>query len=214
MPESGPVELDALEGAGSAGAAGGEGSAPDGVADATRGEAVEEKLADDIERELADVKDRYLRLAADFENYRKRMARERVDMALSANENLIHEILPVIDNLERALSASKDGKRKDAEGIVKGVELTLRMFQGVLSRHGVERIKAAGEPFDPNRHEALMQEESDSVDADTVAEELEPGYMIAGRILRPARVKVRKPKHTVDCGAGESGGIGGDSKAG
>jgi molecular chaperone GrpE len=172
-----PVELDALS---------------DGAADFGAG--AEEKLADDIERELTDVKDRYLRLAADFENYRKRMARERVEMSLSANENLILEILPVIDNLERALVAAKDGNRPGAEGVVKGVELTLRMFHGILSRHGVERIKAAGEPFDPNRHEALMQEESDEVEMDTVAEELEPGYLMGGRILRPARVKVSRPK--------------------
>ncbi len=147
------------------------------------------------EEKLAEANDRYLRLMADFDNFRKRAAKERLDAQAYAVEDVIREVIPVIDNLERALAASQEGTGAEGvAGVVKGVELTLRMFQGVLAKFGVERIKAAGEPFDPNRHEALMQVESEDVAVETVAEEFEPGYMVRGRIVRPARVKVLKPK--------------------
>jgi len=147
------------------------------------------------EQKLAEANERYVRLMADFDNFRKRAAKERVDAQAYAVEDVIREIIPVVDNLERALAASQEGQSADnVAKIVKGVELTLRMFQGVLGKFGVERITAVGKPFDPNQHEALMQVESADVDVETVAEELEPGYVMRGRVVRPARVKVLKPK--------------------
>lgn len=144
---------------------------------------------------LAEANERYVRLMADFDNFRKRAAKERVDAQAYAVEDVIREIIPVVDNLERALAASQEGQGADnVAKIVKGVELTLRMFQGVLGKFGVERITAVGKPFDPNQHEALMQVESAEVEVETVAEELEPGYVMRGRVVRPARVKVLKPK--------------------
>jgi len=147
------------------------------------------------EEKLAEANERYVRLMADFDNFRKRAAKERVDAQAYAVEDVIREIIPVVDNLERALAASQEGQSADnVAKIVKGVELTLRMFQGVLGKFGVERITAVGKPFDPNQHEALMQMESADVEVETVAEELEPGYVMRGRVVRPARVKVLKPK--------------------
>ncbi len=152
--------------------------------------------ADDVQREIAEVRDRYLRLAADFDNYRKRAKRERAELQATAAEAVVVELLPVLDNLERALAAATDGKegRQGFESVLKGVELTLRMFHSVLAKFGVERMDAAGEPFDPHRHEALSQDESAEVVADTVGEVFEPGYSIRGKVVRPARVKVLRPK--------------------
>jgi molecular chaperone GrpE len=132
---------------------------------------------------------------ADFDNFRKRAAKERLDAQAYAVEEAIREIIPVMDNLERALGASQAGSAAEGSAsVVKGVELTLRMFQVVLGKFGVERMAVVGKPFDPNLHEALMQMESDEVQVETVSEELEPGYVMKGRVVRPARVKVLKPK--------------------
>ena len=148
-----------------------------------------ERLAE----QYAALHDQLLRKQADFENYRKRVERERQDYRHQATMEVVREILPVMDNLERALLAGREKGNEDS-GVMKGVDLTLRMFQVVLEKFGVTRIKAAGEPFDPHRHEAIMQSESPEVVVETVAEELEPGYVMRGRVVRPARVRVLKPK--------------------
>lgn len=179
-PEAGEeVSLDALGAAGT-------GEAP---------AAPPEISVDDLQQEVSEGKERYLRLAADFENYRKRVSREKNDLLATATEGVVAELLPVVDNLERALAAAQGDANgaQGAEGVRKGVELTLRLFRGVLGRFGVEKMSAAGEPFDPHRHEALSQVESADVAADTVGEVFEPGYTIRGRVIRPARVKVLKP---------------------
>jgi molecular chaperone GrpE len=148
-----------------------------------------------VQVKIAELNDRYLRLAADFDNYRKRMLKERAEVQAAAGESLVVELLPVLDNLERAIAATKASKDGGGlEGMVKGVELTLKMFHGLLGRRGVEKIHAVGEPFDPYRHEAVMQAESGDVTVDTVQEEMEPGYVMGGKVVRPARVKVAKPK--------------------
>lgn len=195
--------------------AGEEPAALDATADAALveegagGQAPEEEGAvGRLERGLAEANDRYLRLAADFDNYRKRMLRERVELMASSKEDLVLELLPVADNLERAVASVRRNGEADAshESIVKGVELTLRMFQGILGRYGVQRMTAVGETFDPHRHEALMQEESEDVAVDTVVEEMEPGYVMRDKVVRPARVKVRKPKTAAGLDAQEGGG--------
>ena len=131
---------------------------------------------------------------ADYDNYRKRTAKERVELLQGAGEALLRDVLPVVDNLERALVAGAGDGALVADAVVRGVELTLRQFQAVLTRHGVERISAKGQPFDPHRHEAIAQVEQDDVKEDTVVEELESGYLVRGRILRPVKVRVAKPK--------------------
>ena len=182
-PEAGATELDATTGDGTGGGM----SSPPGAG------TTEPVFMSEEEEKLADANDRYLRLMADFDNFRKRTQKERQDIQAYATEDVVREILPVMDNLERALLAGREKGNEDS-GVMKGVDLTLRMFQVVLEKFGVTRIKAAGEPFDPHRHEAIMQSESPEVVVETVSEELEPGYVMRGRVVRPARVRVLKPK--------------------
>ncbi len=146
------------------------------------------------EAKLAEANERYVRLMADFDNFRKRSSKERTELLQGAGEDLLRDVLPVVDNLERALAAGAAAGANAADAVVKGVELTLRQFKSVLARHGVERIEAAGQPFDPHRHEAIAQVEREDVTEDTVAEELESGYLVRGRVLRPVKVRVAKPK--------------------
>jgi len=152
-------------------------------------------VEDELRQELARNNDRYLRMAADFDNFRKRQVKERQDLIAYANESLVLDILPVLDNLERALAAS-GGARDTVDGqagVIKGVELTMRMFQQILSRNGVERIKAVGQKFDPHQHEAIAQVATGEAEPETVIEEAEAGYLLNTRIIRPAKVKVAKP---------------------
>lgn len=167
---------------------------PGGEQPAATPEDVEPDFMSASDAKLAEANERYVRLMADFDNFRKRAAKERLDAQAYAVEDVVREIIPVLDNLERALAAAQGSQGAEGGSVVKGVELTLRMFQSVLGRYGVERMKAAGQPFDPNLHEALMQVESADVTVETVSEELEPGYVMKGRVVRPARVKVLKPK--------------------
>jgi len=135
-------------------------------------------------------RDEYLDLAkraqADFENYRKRAAKEAAAAGARARSGLIRELLPVVDNLERAL-ASSDGAD---ETFVQGVRLVYNELQGVLSRAGVEAIEPAGEPFDPTVHEALSTRESDGAEAGVVLDVVEKGYRSGDTVIRPARVVV------------------------
>lgn len=138
-------------------------------------------------------KEEYLRLLqrtrADFENYRRRTQRERLDLINRANERLFLELLPVLDNLERALQV--DGE-PTAAAIIEGVELIHRQFLEILRREGVTPIEAQGEPFNPKIHEAVLQVEDCAAEAGTVVEEVQRGYMLHDRVLRPSLVKVAK----------------------
>jgi len=135
--------------------------------------------------------DLYLRSRADLENYRKRAQREKEDLSRFANENLLREILPVMDNLERALEHARQGEGS-SDGLLQGVEMTLGQFQRVLEKFGVIPVAAAGEAFDPARHEALGQVESAEHPPNTVVQELQKGYLLNDRLLRPAMVMVAK----------------------
>lgn len=175
-------------------------AAPESGADAVELDATAMAEAEDdgfamseSDAKLAEANGRYVRLAADFENYRKRIQKEKMELAGAVQEGLLRELLPVVDNLERALSAGS-GPAGGADSVVKGVELTLRLFQTVLARNGVERFEAQGLPFDPHRHEALAQEEREGLTEETVLEVHEPGYVMNGRVIRPAKVKVGRPK--------------------
>jgi molecular chaperone GrpE len=144
--------------------------------------------AADSTLELAELRDRHLRLLADFDNFRKRAERELEERTRYMLAEPIRELLPVLDNLERALAA------QGAEGdLIRGVEMIARQFLEVLRRFGVEPIPAVGAPFDPRRHEAVMSVESTDVAEPTVVEELQRGYVLRDRLLRPALVRVAVP---------------------
>ena len=145
-----------------------------------------------LEEERAE-KEEYLRLLqrtrADFENYRRRIDRERRDFINRANERLFLELLPVLDNMERALQVEGE---PSAAAIIEGVELIYRQFLEILKREGVTPIEAQGKPFNPEVHEAVLQVEDAAAEAGTVVEEVQRGYMLHDRVLRPSMVKVAK----------------------
>ena len=134
--------------------------------------------------------ERLLRISADFDNYKKRVSREKADLIRYGNDELIKELLPVIDNLERALEhASSEGAQ---EGITGGVEMTLQQFLGILQRFGVTPIATEGEPFDPTKHEAVMEQATGDYEPGHVVAELQRGYLLNDRLVRPAKVVVAK----------------------
>ena len=156
--------------------------------------------------ELAELKNRHLRLLADFDNYRKRSDREREELSRFALAEPVRDLLPVVDNLSRALAAS--GQLEDLR---RGIEMTARQLTEVLKRWGVEEVPAVGHPFDPRMHEAVMRVESDDVDEPTVVEEFQRGFLLRGRLLRPAMVKVAVGREAEGPGAaGPRGGAGED----
>ncbi len=152
--------------------------------------ALEEKLAA-AEKEKKDNWDRYLRSAADLENTRKRQKREIEDAKFETKNKVLKEMLPVVDNLERAIEHAGSGAEKNP--IVEGVQLVLRQFTTAFERLDVTAIEAMGQPFDPNLHEAISQQESDQP-AGTVIQVLQRGYRAGERLLRPALVVVAKAK--------------------
>ena len=149
------------------------------------------------QEEAADLRDKVLRVAAEFENYKKRMDRERSTLLKYAAEHILRELLPVVDNLERA-TAQGVVEGADAEvnliALIEGVELTLKSLIGTLEKFEVTPITSVGEPFDPNVQEALTMESSESVPANYVLTEFERGYHYKDRLLRPARVVVSSGK--------------------
>ncbi|SDL77454.1 molecular chaperone GrpE [Geoalkalibacter ferrihydriticus] len=156
------------------------------------GEAVElARALDECRQEARRNHDLYLRMAADLDNFRKRAQREREDLAKFANEKILREILPVMDNLERAVGHARQ-EGGDNQGLFEGVEMTLNQFGKVLEKFGVAPIESVGKAFDPARHEAMGQVESAEHPANTVAQELQKGYVLHERLLRPALVMVTK----------------------
>lgn len=141
--------------------------------------------------ELADLKERYLRLAAEYDNFRKRNLRERQDLLNYANESIVKDLLPVVDNLERAvIHGRKEEQRADSENLLQGVELTHRSLIQILGRFGVVEIEAAGKPFDPQVHEAVRRVVTSEHAPGTVVEVHQKGYRLKDRLLRPAMVAV------------------------
>jgi molecular chaperone GrpE len=155
------------------------------------------ELRQQLEKKEAEARenyDRFLRQAAELENFKKRMAREKEETIRYANEGLIKDLLPVLDNLERAIGHAKGGG--NGKPLVEGVEMVIRGFLDVLGKHGVTQISALGEPFDPERHEAIAQVESQENKPNTVVEEHHKGYYLLDRLLRPALVSVAKAPET------------------
>lgn len=143
--------------------------------------------------EAAALKDQLLRLHADFENLRRRTLREKEEAFRYGHENLVKDLLPTVDNLERAVDHARQSEGGDIEGLLQGVELVLRELQGVFTRHGVEEIEAEGKPFDPSIHEAMAQVPDDTVPPSTVVQVFQRGFRLRDHLLRPARVIVSKP---------------------
>jgi molecular chaperone GrpE len=154
-------------------------------------EALEREVAA-LQQEKAQLEDRWLRLQADFENHRKRTLREKQEALSYGHELVVKDLLPVVDNLERAIEHASASTGADFEGMLQGVELVRRELLAVLAKHGVSTIEAEGEVFDPNLHEALAQMEDDKVPAGRVGRMLQKGYRLRDRLLRPARVMVSK----------------------
>ena len=138
------------------------------------------------------LNDKYMRAAAEFENAKKRMDKDRIEFLKFANEALISEFLPIIDNLEIAERHIKEAK--DFKAVREGVDMIQGQIQKFLKDIGLERIKTEGEKFDPGLHEALEVEESNDKNDGLVIAELKPGYKFNGRLLRPASVKISKKK--------------------
>ncbi|WP_447598028.1 nucleotide exchange factor GrpE [Nitrospira sp. Nam80] len=142
------------------------------------------------EAECKNAHDKYLRLAAEFDNYKRLAQRDQRDQIKFGNEQILKELLPVIDNLERAIKAARDNGGGDA--LVQGVELTLKQFVGVLAKFGVTPVDSVGRPFEPATQQAVTQVESETVPEHSVVEEFQKGYLLHDRILRAAMVSVSK----------------------
>jgi molecular chaperone GrpE len=139
--------------------------------------------------------DRLLRVSAEFENYKKRTAREMAEFQKYANQALLKELLPIIDNLELAIKAAAEAADSTDACLLDGVELTRKEILKVFENFHVEPIDALGKPFDPNFHEAVMREESEEHPENTVVNELQKGYLMHDRLLRPSMVVVAMPKN-------------------
>jgi molecular chaperone GrpE len=150
---------------------------------------LEAKIAE-VESALAESKDRYLRLAADFDNLKKRARQEQAETIQHASAELIARLLPALDDLHKALEHTPAGT--DASW-AKGLELSVRKLEDAMGAHGLTPIEAVGEKFDPKLHEAIGHEESREHPEDTVVAELRRGYRIRERVVRPALVKVARP---------------------
>lgn len=145
--------------------------------------------------ETKDWHDRYLRKAAEFENFRKRTEKERTESATLAKSSVLSEILPIVDACERALGSFPEAT-ETVEGLDQyrqGFQLLYKQLNDALSRIGVTAMEVRGEKFDPHLHEAVSREESDEYEENTIVEELQRGYLFKGRLLRPAQVKVATP---------------------
>jgi molecular chaperone GrpE len=145
------------------------------------------------EKEAVETYDRLLRASAEFDNYKKRSSREMEEFRKFANQSLIKEMLSVVDNLELAMNSSNGNKAIDKD-LLQGLEMTHKEILKVFEKFNVKPIDAKGQPFDPTFHEAVMQEETNDSPKNTVINELQRGYMIHDRLLRPSMVVVAKPK--------------------
>lgn len=183
-------EIDEAEAAQEDAAEGSEEEAPEEAA--SEGAAMQEEIealkgqVEKLTGDLQEKKDRLLRLQADFDNFRRRSAKEREEISAVVTQNFCKDMLPLLDNFKRAMAA----ETKDVEAFQKGVEMIFTQFQEVLKKNGLEQIEAVGQKFDPNFHQAVMRVEDPEKEDDTVAQELQKGYMVKGRVIRPSMVQV------------------------
>ena len=154
--------------------------------------AAPEGSGDELAVQLKETEDRLLRLLADFENFKRRALKERTDANQYGHQNLVKDLLSTVDNLDRAIGHARESEGEDFENLLQGVELMQRELMTALGKHGVVRIEAVGKAFDPAVHEAMAQAPDGSVAPNTVIEELQTGYMLRDRLLRPTRVIVTR----------------------
>lgn len=158
-------------------------------------ESCEEALLKELEntkKQLDEDKEKYLRLYAEFDNFRKRILKEREEFAKYANEKLILELIDVYESLERGIESAKSMDNKDK--LIEGMELIFKQFKSILEKNGLSPIKAVGENFDPYKHEAMMQTVTDEYEDNTILEEFARGYMLNGKVIRYSKVRVSKRK--------------------
>jgi len=144
----------------------------------------------EAEAKAKDAQDKYLRSYAEYDNSKKRVAKEKEESLRYAHEKLVKDLLPVLDGLEQALTHAESS---DKAAIVEGVQLVLRQFLKVLENYGVTPVEAVGQPFDPHHHEAVGQHESEEHEPHSVVNEYRRGYKIHDRLIRPSMVTVAKP---------------------
>ena len=164
----------------------------DNVSDATSTEPQEQDKEKQAQEELHISQDKYIRLAAEFENYKRRAQRDQSDAIRYANESLLKKLLSTLDNLERAIQCGKDAGTSGS--LLEGVELTHKQFLETVEKLGVRQVSSTESLFDPNIHQAVAQVESETAAPNTVVEEFQKGYFLHDRILRPAMVTVAKEK--------------------
>ena len=157
-------------------------------------DSVENDETNKLEADIAEQKrlveehiDRYKRLQADFENHRRRTRQEKEDLSIVVAQNVLLDLLPVVDNFERALSSAAT---QDAATVLQGVEMIHRQFLQVLEKCGLATVEAVGQIFDPQQHEAVMRVEDENQVDGTIVEELQKGYTVRGKVIRPSMVKV------------------------
>ena len=163
-------------------------SAQESCQEAESGQAVTvEAVQEEKERLLAEAEDRYKRLYADFDNFRRRSRQEKEELSNVVAQNLILELLPVLDNFERALSSLSE---EEAAGIGSGVSMIYRQLFGALEKAGLNVVEAEGKEFDPQYHEAVLRVEDADQAEGTIVQELQKGYSVKGKVIRPSMVKV------------------------
>ncbi len=151
-------------------------------------EAEEKTACGELQAQLDELNQRYIRLVADFDNYRRRTTQEKSELADYTLANMFTRLLPVVDNFERALAAAE--LNEQIKGYLKGMEMVYTQFLECLNKEGLATIQAVGEPFDPKKHEAIMTVPTDEVEEDTVIEELQKGYTFKDKVIRPTMCKV------------------------
>ena len=152
-----------------------------------------ETLKAEIERlkaELKDKQDKYIRLQADFDNFRKRTAREKTELAATIEQAFLKDLLPLLDNLSRATDAAETGEESNVETLKKGIEMINQETVAVMGKHGLEPIDTEGQIFDPNFHQAVARIADPEKEEGTIAAELQRGYIARGRVIRPSMVQV------------------------
>jgi len=187
-----PVDIDLTETAEMPTVSGPDGTPPAPIGEPHAPPSDAERIAS-LEAEKAEMRDRMLRIAADFDNWKKRSRKELSDGEARAKESVLRDFLEISDNLERATTSwkeDKDGKGTDAKSIRDGVELVLRQFRSKLERYQVKVVESVGLPFDPRFHEAISQAPSADAKPGSVLHELQKGYLIGEKLLRPAMVVV------------------------
>jgi len=165
--------------------------------EASQEEEVQKELTPDqemarMQQEMEEANDMMLRLAAELDNYKKRVAKERESLIRYAAQDILQELIPVLDNFERAIESAR--KSNDFDSFLEGVKMIYKNMHDAMGRKGLVRIDAVGETFDPNIHEAVMQINSEEYPENVVAEELQKGYMLHDRVVRPSMVVVSKGK--------------------